>query len=439
MPINKISAQVNLPAPTFSVSMPAGSVFMLPAGQGVLGSFGALMSPQLGSGNVLSGQYIVELGVYTNIQMFDYGLQYWRNVQVDIFGGIIPISSDGTNFRVINSTGCPVGAVITAAGSGGVNGFYGFNASGGPINAQGVSVPPGAAMTIQNGVITSGNTVFTITPVTTTGSSWNAIIGGGINTTISFAGTVYQNQAFGGTGLASVGSGGTLYTKPPLILFSPPPNQGSQPYILPTAVCTISGGAVNSVTVVNQGAGLLGLPQITVIPQPGDTTGAGAVLGWLVGNSGQVGSGTLMAMWPVFPGTPGTAPTTFTFGGTGNPAPTVTAIMNFVVTSITNTTPGSGYTAAYGLWQGGVAAVGVSAANTNPAYDKGISVPVFPPISVAATTGVTTLAGPFGGVNIQVAPTLAFGTQLAAGTVTTVAVQTPVVGGASDTLWLTSL
>jgi hypothetical protein len=52
---------------------------------------------------------------------------------------------------------------------------------------------------------------------------------------------------------------------------------------------------------------------------------------------------------------------------------------------------------------------------------------------VAPTTGVTTLSGNgFGGVNIQVAPTLALGTQLAAGTVGTVAVQTPVVGGATD-------
>jgi hypothetical protein len=46
---------------------------------------------------------------------------------------------------------------------------------------------------------------------------------------------------------------------------------------------------------------------------------------------------------------------------------------------------------------------------------------------------VTTLSGNnFGGVNIQAVPTLALGTQLAAGTVGTVAVQTPVVGGASD-------
>jgi hypothetical protein len=112
--------------------------------------------------------------------------------------------------------------------------------------------------------------------------------------------------------------------------------------------------------------------------------------------------------------------------------------MNFTITSITNTTAGVGYTGAYALFQGGVT-VATPAANTSVSFTQRISNPQFPTTVTAATTGITTLSGNnFGGVNIQAVPTLALGTQLAAGTVTTVAVQTPVVGGASDVVKLQS-
>lgn len=421
MAFNKLGGGAALVAAALPIGLGAGESFMLPAGQGIVGGFGTAAAPQLLTGNTLSGQYIVQLGFYSTLQVFDQGLQYWRNVNVLPYG-LTTVSSDGTNFRVINSTGCPVGALITAAGSTGINGWYGF------IN--------GVASTIVNGVASAGNAVFTITP-SAGGAQWNAIVGGAVNTTLSFSGNVFNNQPFGGTGNVTVASGGSNYTRAPVIVFSPPPNQGAQPYILPSAVCAITAGVISSITVVQQGAGLLGLPGITVLPQIGDTTGAGALIGWLVGNSGQVGSGTVLAMYPAFTGTALTAVPTFTFGGSSNPAPSATAIMNFTITSITNTTPGVGYTNAFALFQGGI--VAGSAANTNPFFDKGLSLPVWPPLAVVAGTGVTTLAGPFGGVNIQAVPTIALGTQLAAGTVTTVAVQTPVVGGASDVLTLLSL
>lgn len=435
MPLMKISGQGNLPTPVLPIALPAGGVFNLPAGQGIVGAFGSVTSPQLASGNPLTGQYIVQLGQYSSLQVFDYQLQYWRNVNVTPMA-LLTVSSDGTNFRIINSTGTPVAALITAAGSAGTNGFYGYNAATGPISTPGGVVLPGAAMTIVGGVANPGNAVFTVA-ASAGGSLWNAIVGGGINTTISSSGTLFENGPFGGTGASVTGSAGSGYVRAPIIVFTPPPNQGNQPYILPCAVCTISGGAINSVTVTQQGAGLLGLPNITVVNQPGDTTGGGAQLGWTSGNSSQVGSGTVMAMWPVFPGTAQTAVTTFSYGGTSNPAPTATAIMNFSVTGITNTTPGVGYTNAYSVWIGGM--VAGSAANTNPAFDKNIGIPQFPVVSVVAGTGVTTMTGGFSGVNIQAVPTLGFGTQLAAGTVTTVAVQTPTVGGVNDYLLFESI
>lgn len=424
---NKISGGVALVA-ALPVSLPAGSVFMLPVGQGTVGAYGSA-TPSPGPGNTIpnasvTGQFFAQLGQLCRLQVYDSALYMWRNVQV-IPGAIVPVSSDGTNYRIINDTGSPVGAVITALGSGGTDGFYGYN------NQR-------AAVTIQNGTVTAGNTVFTV--ATTGGSLWNAIVGGQINTTIGFtAVTLYANLPnWYVSGAPSItGNSGSNYVQPPIIVFGPPPNQGAQPYILPTAVCTISAGAIASVTVINAGAGLLGLPSITVVPQAGDTTGGGAILGWTSGNGTESNAGKCVALWPVFPGTAQTSVPSFTFAGTSNPAPSATAIMNFTLTSITNTTAGSGYTSAYALFQGGITS-GTDLTGNPEFSNKNLCLPVFPPLSVVATTGVCTLASNFGGVNIQAIPTIALGTQLAAGTVATVAVQTAVVGGASDTITLMS-
>lgn len=440
MPFNKISGQSPNP-PMLNVGMPAGSTFTLPVGQGVVGGFGGVLSPQIATNNPLTGQFIVQLGQYTQLQQFDQATQNWQCVQVSPYSQVT-VSSDGTNYRIVNSTGCPVGAVITNAGSVGTNGFFGYTMNG---------LGQGVAINIQSGVVALGNAIFTITP-SAGASTWNAIVGGAVNSTISFSGgaNVYNgnygvNGAFGASTGGVLPSAGSLYTKAPIIVFSPPLNQGQQPYILPTATCTISGGAINAVTVTDQGAGLMSLPGITVVNQPGDTTGGGAVIGWLTANTGTAGlgagtgTGSVLAMWPASYGTAVTAVPTFTFGGTGAPSSAAaTAIMNFTVTSVTNTTPGVGYTAAYALFQGGVT-VASPAANTSLSFTQRISNPIFPPLVVAATTGVTTLsANNFGGVNIQAVPLIALGTQLAAGTVTTVAVQTAVVGGASDVVKLLS-
>jgi len=433
----KISGQAFNP-PMLNIGMPAGSYFTLPVGQGVVGGFGGVTSPQLATNNSLTGQYLLQLGQYTNLQQYDQGTNNWQTVQVAPYA-LFPVSSDGVNYRVVNSTGCPVGAVLTGAGSAGTNGFYGYSQFG-----QG----QGGAIVIQNGVTSLGNAIFTITP-SAGGSLWNAIVGGAVSATMAFSGTVFNgnygvNGAFGASTGGVTASGGSGYTRPPIIVFSPPLNQGAQPYILPCATCTISGGIINAITVTEQGAGLMSLPGITVVPQPGDTTGGGAIVGWVTAQTGTAGlgagtgSGTVLAMWPAYYGTAVTAVPTFTFGGTSNPAPSATAIMNWTVTSITNTTPGAGYTNAFAVWAGGVT-VATPATNTSLSFTQRISNPQFPPVVVAATTAVTTLSGNnFGGVNIQAVPTLAFGTQLAAGTVTTVAVQTPVMGGASDVVKLLS-
>ena len=436
MPFNKISGGSTLP-PVLPVTLNAGEYFVLPAGQGSIsgasGTYGlggwgggGLTPTQLGTNNTLTGQYYIELGQYTNLQYYDVGLNYWRNVQVSPYQQLT-VSSDGTNFRVVNSTGCPVGAIITTIGSGATNGFYGY------AGLQSSSV----AVTIQNGATTTGITAIT-QPTASAGSSlWNCIIGGSVNSTITFSGgtAIYQYQSgFYTSSSTSAGSAaaGSNYTRPPIVVFTPPPNQGAQPYILPTAYAAISGGAVSAITVTHQGAGLLGLPGITLVNQPGDTTGGGAIVGWTAGNGTQVNSGGLTALWPAYYGTAVSAVPTLTVPASA----AATAAMNFSVTSITNTTPGVGYTNAYAVFQGGV--VQGSDATNNPLLGKGLSIPYFPQLTVASTTGVTTLAGQFGGVNISAVPTIAVGTQSTAGTVSTVAVQTPVVGGQVDTIQLIS-
>lgn len=421
MPFNKIAGGASN-YPSLEVALAPGETLLLPTGQGNVGTYGASAAPQLNTNNTLTGQYLIQLGQYTNLQMYDSKLNYWRNLNVAP-NQLMTVSSDGFNYRLANTTGCPIGALITNAGSALTNGFYGYN--------QALS-----AVTIQNGLVTSGNTYFTVTP-SAGGSLWNAIIGGAINTTITFAnGTnVAAFTPFSPTTGNLTASPGSGYTKPPVIVFGPPPNQGNQPFILPTAVCTLTSGAIGSVTVTNQGAGLLGLPSITVIPQPGDITGGGAVLGWSSANWGQVGSGTLLALWPAqynSTGTGLTAVPTLSFSPASTLAATV--IMNFTITSFTQTTPGVGYTTAGAAFAGGI--VAGSAANTNPLYDKLTSIPIFPPITVAATTGLPALAGPFGGVNLQAVPTIqSFSAGAAA---STAAVTTVVVGGANDTVVLQS-
>lgn len=433
MPFNKISGGSNLPA-MLPIGLSGGESFYLPAGQGLVGQFGAISSPQIGTQNPLTGQYAMQLGQYSVLQQYDAGLNYWQDVCVSPYSAPCTISSDGTNYRIANTTGCPVGALITAAGSGGTNGFYGYTQGAGDAVQPALTI--GSAITIQNGIVTAGNAVFTIT-ASAGGSLWNAIVGGAINTTISFSGTVYNgnlgvNNTFGATTGGVTAAAGSSYTKPPIIVFTPPPNQGQQPYILPTAVCTISAGAINAITVTGQGAGLLGLPGIVVIPQPGDSTGGGAVLGWIAANNGQVGSGTLVAMWPAYNGTVLTAVPTFTYGGTSSPAPTATAIMNFVVTGFTGGTGGTGYTG--GVFNGGI--VSGTPAYTNPYYDKSLSIPIFPPVTVASTgvPSLTAAGTQFQGVNIQAVPTF---TQVGVGSSGSAAV-TVTVGGANDMIRLMS-
>jgi hypothetical protein len=367
--------------PPLTVTLAPGEVWLIPAGQGVVGTFGAT-GTQL-TGFTLSGQYFVDLGMYTVIQYYDPNLQVWRH-----FGGAgsdMVLSSDGTNFRLANLTGCPIGAVVTTIGSGYTNGF---------------------------------NTV-TCTP-SAGSSTWNTIVGGSINTTVTIT------------------TAGTNYSLPPILVFNPPANQGSTPYVLPTATCTLTSGGIGAVTVVNQGAGLVAAPTIVVMPQPGDTTGGGAVL---TVNASLTNSGKLLWVGMATPGSALTAVPTFSSiasatGYTGGSGAAATILMDFTITGITVTTGGGGYPASTNFPVViGANPVAASTAVINPYTDVGMVQPRVAQLNMVTTTS----SGAFTTASVNIAdaghgfPCAPTGILPYYYGVTGQAVLTPTVGGQTDT------
>lgn len=231
---------------------------------------------------VPAGSFVGKLGPYTNYQVYDTITGIWRNVGDG--GNTMRIESDGINHRLANQGGCAVGALITNAGTG-----------------------------------------YTSSPTVTasSGSSvWSAIVGGAVNTSVT------------------VTSGGTGYAYPPEVAFSAPPNPGIQA----TGYCTLSAGAVSTVTVTNQGAGYsAGAPTISFLNDPreglnGVSTGSNAAATAVL-----TGAGTITGLLCLDHGTPLTAVPTLAFSGGGGASAAATAIMCWSITGIAFS-GGAGYT-----------------------------------------------------------------------------------------------
>src|SRR6516162_9142851 len=103
MGFNKLSGGTANP-PRVAIALNAGEYFPLPTGQGGVGQYGAVYPPQLASGNPFSGQYMVNLGLYSVLQVYDQGLNYWWNV---CSGGPwaqqLTVSADGYSYRIANT------------------------------------------------------------------------------------------------------------------------------------------------------------------------------------------------------------------------------------------------------------------------------------------------------------------------------------------------
>ncbi len=226
------------------------------------------------------GPHAINPGQYTELQQFDGVAGIWRKAR---YPGTDPyvVDSDGCNYRLFNTTGCAVGALIT-----------------------------------------NGGTSYTSAPAITAsfgGSLWSAIVGGSINTTVT---------------VTTAG----VYNYIPTLKFSDPPAGG----IRPSAIAVLGAGGISSVTVVNAGAGYAVAPTITIVPDPRETGTQGGVL---TVNATLANVGVVTAVICTDPGTStSTSVPTLTFtGGTTSTAASATALMNFTVTGFTVVSQGSSF------------------------------------------------------------------------------------------------
>lgn len=322
-----------------------------------------------------AGTWVIRPGLYLTIQQYDPVTQTWHNIGNTGTRDNFWVDSDGNNWRVANQTGCIVGALITAAGTG-----------------------------------------YPTTTTTCTASAGSprltAVVGGALNTVVT------------------VTRPGTNYIYPPIVQIATPPSPG----VPATGYSTLSGSTVGSITITNQGAGYLQTPAITLMNDPRDTTGSGAAA---VGSL--TGGGTVTAILVNDHGNPQTAVPTLTITGTGGASAAATAIMNFAITSYGVTTAGAGYSAAAGqvLVTMSPTATAGAAAYTNPDYSTGLT--RLRPCVIAATTtaggGITTTQAVIDGGSFQAVPSVnSIQIAPANALVTTAAVLSVNVGGVTDQL-----
>ena len=288
-------------------------------GVGISLPFNQLGTGQIGlqAGEVFtvpSGYFNIILGPALSVQVLNPITNTWLPIggQQPYNGQFIQLDSDGNNYRIANQTGCAIGAVITNAGSG-----Y-------------TSVPTIAA--------SAGS------------STWVAIVGGAVSTTVT------------------VPTGGSNYVYPPAVIIQAPPAGG----IPATGYCSISAGAISSVTITNQGAGYLTAPAVTLLNDPRDTTGSGGTA-----TTTLTGSQTVTGVLCTNHGTALTSTPTLTFTGGGGSSAAATVIMDQAIASVTFSNAGSGYTdGSKQITTTGTGLTSITPIYTNPATQQGLLRPV---------------------------------------------------------------
>lgn len=341
---------------------PQGTPFNLAAGQ-------ALPVP--------AGLWNLSLGKYSFLQFPDPVSGTWLHYNTE--RGIPQVvQSNGQNLRVFNPTGCPIAAVVTVGGTAYVQ----------------------ASTTV---AVNTGN------------STWQAIVGGQLSTTVS------------------VSAAGAGYGIAPLV-FAPPPQ--SNPGVQASFVATISSGTVSGITTVNQGAGYTGSTiTLTIVPNPYDpnflsssiTANATAVVP-------VTGAGVVAAVICTNPGVALSATPTLSISGAGASA-AATPLWMSTVTSLSASTAGGLYSGNVKITQvGGVPTA--TAAYANPF----IEMTGFTPRNLWADATMTVSA--VGAISIR-DPGLFLGTVtpivLSQSTVATVAVVAATQGGATDTITMQQL
>jgi hypothetical protein len=292
-----------------------------------------------------SGQYFANTGPYTFIQWYDPGAKIWRNYQTPTNSRGSFISSDGFNWRLANITGGIVGAVVTNGGAGYTNGIYPAG------TGTGVAASPTCTFAAGGGTILA---------------TGNVIVGGVCGTA------------------PTITSGGTNYTRPPILQVSAPPLGGIP---MTMYVSAMVAGVVTGVTVTNMGAGYTGIPTVTVINSPDDTTGAGCV----ITNGALTLANQVTAITMANNGAGMTAVPAVTFAPASTTA--ATAIMCWTCTLATWAGPNHATNGNFGLINSTVTA-GANT-STNPAITTGMFMPRmgFTAMSTANPTTTTIIDG----------------------------------------------
>jgi hypothetical protein len=337
-----------------------------------------------------SGPFLVVPGVYSQLQVQDPVTNTWFPYTGSTINEPISVNTDGQNYRIINPTGFPIGAEVN---NGGIN----FT------SAPAVAASAG-------------------------GSTWLAIVGGGVS-------AITLSGVNGGVGLS--------YTVPPVVNIGYPPTPGVQA----TATCTINSlGSITTFTMINNGAGYTSAPAVVIVPQSTDVNGlvnAATVITPATALAQLSFAQTVTAVLLLNEGTtipPSSQPPALTFSGGGGSATTATAVMAWTLTGVTITTPGSGYATPIEFTTTGGFITSGAASCVNPAVSTSLLVPRA--AHITATTG-TNAGAASGGTIIDgglfpAAPSV-FVVQGPAGGGTVNAVVTPVLGGTTDTVFITPL
>jgi len=353
----------------------------------------------LGAGEVFNippGTWWVKTGPYTFLQWADpFGLQ-WK-IRPCAKEDTVFVESDGSNWRLANTTGCPIGAVITTGGA--TNPYT----NGIGTAATGVTVTPSAGASV-----------------------WVPVVGGAVSLTLATS-----------TGTTTAGTG---YNFPPICVVDAPPAGGLQATAIVTSLTTGT-VPVAAVQIINQGAGYTTVPKVTFIPDPreasasvpGPTTNAVVVLTLTA-------TGQLTGLYPVAHGSAQTSVPTLTIT-TATTTALATVLMNFTVTGQGAYTTGGSSLGSLTLLSVSNTAASLTNFITNPLHN-GVQLTFPRPARIVATlsggvassTTGTTIED--GGLGIQQVPSMV---PLYSITSTTAVVPQPgtaTVGGITDTSYI---
>ena len=320
-----------------------------------------------------TGGWVVRPGAFVVIQFFDPVTLTWRGFNTSR-GDPMRLASDGFNYRVANMTGCPVSAIVTTLGTAGS--YFQSN----------TSVAPGV-----------GN------------STWQAIVGGAINPTI----TSTFNSATGGVG----------YGVAPLVFIPSPPPPG----VAASAIAYLSTSSVVSIGVTNQGAGYPVAPPLLFLPNPTDPNYlSGTYTTPAVATVGLEYAGRLTAVLCTNNGVPVSTMPSLAISGSGASA-AATVVPMWTVASTTLTAGGGNLTSGVVISGGGTAAG--TPVMTNPATELNTAIPrqfvgLAGPTGTLASIAATDSGLFFGTPTLVLAGTLA----------TTVTSITPTMGSTPDTV-----